>query len=195
MRSTVNSQNDKPLADWDSCPSGELQRLVGRLNVIEQCAQRKRICFCGVGVMLMAVGLVVGVGTLMAPSVTNYGGLTCQQCQSHFVAFHDQLASELDNQTASLVEIETRVGMENTVEATEKERTEIMDSALAERMKTHLANCQRCEEQFNTRYPGITTNHQTRGLNHWMSLDHWASGGTTYQRRALFTVARVPVAI
>jgi len=60
MRSTEHSQSQTPLANWDTCPPGELQRLVKKLNVVEHCAKRKRFCFCWIAALLLVGGLIVG---------------------------------------------------------------------------------------------------------------------------------------
>ena len=145
MESTKDSQYEMPLTDWASCPPGELQRLVGRLNVIEHCANRKRFCFCWAGALLLAVGLLVGAGTLWTAKMSGHAGLTCQQCQSHFIAYHEHLTDSSDN--LSTGNLSTGNLSTGNLKA---EKTEIMNSVLAEKMKTHLAGCGPCRAKFVT---------------------------------------------
>jgi hypothetical protein len=175
MHSTENSQSDMPLndksrANWDHCPPGELQRLVGRLNVLERFAKQKRFCYRGAGILSMAAVLIVSISTLM-PNPTSYGGLTCQQCQSHFDAFHSHLTSEVDDQVATV----------------EEDRSNVMDSALAEKMKAHLANCDRCRSQFKSVHPDSLTGLRLAGLQTG-NLGQWVSANTILQARILFAV-------
>ena len=165
MHSKENSQNDMPMTHWDHCPPGELQRLVGRLNVLERSAKRKKICYIGAGVLSMAAVLIVSISTLM-PNSIQFGELTCQQCQSHFDAFHSHLTSELDDQIATV----------------EVARSNIMDSTLAEKMKAHLANCERCRLQFKSVYPDSLTGFQSGNLG------PWASANTILPERILIAV-------
>jgi|GEM_PF-6146480 len=184
MRSSMNSPNDTPLDAWGSCPPGELQRLVGRLNVIEHCAKRKQICLCGASALLLVAGVVVGIGILRTPDIPGYGGLTCQQCQSHFVAYHNYLlaSSSVRGTPNSL----NRVARQETGK---NNMAEIMAPALAKKMAKHLAMCPRCRPKFNSLYPGLLANRLGRGLG------LMASGIRPLQARMLFAVTRVPAAI
>ena len=112
--------------EWDCCPSGELQRMVDRLNVLQRCAERKRTCYCGAVAMLLVAGVVLG-GTWVTIGSGANRGLTCKECQSHFASYRAHLAGD------SLME----------------------DTALTERMATHLAHCSSCRSQFNASYPGL----------------------------------------
>jgi hypothetical protein len=175
MHSTEKSQNDMPMTNWDHCPPGELQRLVGRLNVLERCAKRKQFCYRGAGVLSMAAVLIVSISTLM-PNPTSYGGLTCQQCQSHFDAFHSHLTSEVNDHVATV----------------EEDRSDVMDSALAEKIKAHLANCDRCRSQFKSVHPDSLTGLRMTGLRlaglQTGNLGQWVSANTILQARILFAV-------
>ena len=170
-----------PMTNWDHCPPGELQRLVGRLNVLERCAKRKRFCYRGAGVLSIAAVLIISTSTLM-PNPTSYGGLTCQQCQSHFDAFHSHLTSEVDDQVATM----------------EEGGAIVMDSTLAEKMKAHLANCDRCRSQFKSVHPDSLTSLRMTSLRMTglrlagLQTDNnrqWASANTILQARILFAVA------
>ncbi len=161
MHSSANSQNDSQMADWSCCPPGELQRLVEKLNVVEHCAKRKRICFCGVGATLLIIGLIVGAGSLLVSDKTNQGNLTCQQCQSHFRAYHDRLASLAQNRAAEN-------GANGDI------GSKIMGSTLAEKMKLHLTSCPRCRTRFNSQYPGLLAIHRASTPGHPVRLAWFA---------------------
>ncbi len=160
-----------PMTNWDHCPPGELQRLVGRLNVLERCEKRKRFRYGGAGVLSIAAVLIISISTRM-PNSTSYGGLTCQQCQSHFDAFHGHLTSEVDDQVATV----------------EEEGANVMDSTLAEKMKDHLANCDRCRSQFNSVHPDNLAGLHLTGLQTG-NFRRWTSANTILQARILFAVA------
>ena len=160
-----------PMTNWDHCPPGELQRLVERLNVHERYAKRKRFCYGGAGVLSIAAVLIISISTLM-PNPTSYGGLTCQQCQSHFDAFHSHLTSGVNDQMATV----------------EEEGANVMDSTLAEKMKSHLANCDRCRSQFNSVHPDNLAGLHLTGLQSG-NFGQWTSANTILQTRILFAVA------
>ncbi|NOY40258.1 MAG: hypothetical protein GXP26_00275 [Planctomycetes bacterium] len=116
---STNQQHD----DWRDCPIGELSQMVGRLNAAQRQARMKQLYGKAAAcVLLVAVG-VFAVGTVLS---SRYGGITCPECQEHFVAFYD-------HQTKATA----------------------MDDALASSMTKHLENCGSCRSAFEKSYPGV----------------------------------------
>lgn len=116
---STNQQHD----DWHDCPTGELSQMVGRLNVAQRRARMKK--FYGKAaacVLLVAVG-VFAVGTVLS---SRYGGISCPECQEHFVAFYNHQTKAAD-----------------------------MDDALVSSMTRHLEKCGGCRSAFEKNYPGV----------------------------------------
>ncbi len=109
--------------DWRDCPPGELSQMVGRLNAAQRQARMKKFYGKAAACMLLVAVGMVAVGTVLS---SRYGGISCPECQEHFVEFYNY-----------------------------RTKAAAMDDALASNMTKHLENCGRCRGAFEKNYPGV----------------------------------------
>ena len=113
--------------DWADCSPGELSRMVHTLDAARERARNKKMLQVGMfGMLFVAAGIIVA-GSFLAQSRLEHGGITCAECQAHFVEYHRHLA-----------ELEV-----------------LRDANLTTSMANHLAECRLCRAQFNQAYPGV----------------------------------------
>ena len=115
---------------WNECPPGALKRLGQELNASHRSKQlQKNMGRAGLACLLLAVGFVGYRGAQLAadPAAnTPYGGITCEECQGHFIAYRDHLVDQ-----------------------------SAIEPAVAQSMEVHLEKCVLCRFDFKQKFPGV----------------------------------------
>lgn len=118
--------------DWEVCPSGELTRMVVRLDARGRRARARQLAgAAGLSAAVVAVAVIVG-GSLSdggRAGRPHYGGISCATCNDHFANYHAHLTGDQP----------------------------LADAALVASMETHLAKCDLCGPKFEMNYPGVLT--------------------------------------
>ena len=120
------ASNQPQNEQWQDCPAGELNQMVGRLNARQRQQRRKQIFTTAAACVLLVASGVFVAGTALDPGGPRYGGITCDECKGHFVAFYEYKSNDGP-----------------------------FGEKLAASMKTHLEQCQPCRSLFESTYPGV----------------------------------------
>jgi len=112
---------------WEACPSGELGRMVQRLDTSQLRARRKQVFSTALLSTAVFACVVFVVGSMMDSNSTHYGGIACSYCCSHFDEYQPHVAGELVHE----------------------------DAAFVTSMRVHLEKCSFCHDRFNATYPGL----------------------------------------
>ncbi|MDC0935756.1 hypothetical protein OAS39_05680 [Pirellulales bacterium] len=115
-------------AQWDACPDGALLEMADRLNAERRRRETLRLAAAG-GIGAAAIAVAILTTGVLRSDHMKYGGITCAQCQSHFVPYH---ALKTGGESAFPI-----------------------DGITTENMGMHLADCGICRGMFQAAYPGV----------------------------------------
>ncbi len=124
-------KNDR--GEWDSCPAGELTRMVRRIDAAHRRKQTFELARTGMFSMLLVACGVLVFGNFFVARDFTFGGISCTECVQHFPAYHDHLKGEVA----------------------------VEDVELLASLETHLAKCERCQSNFRKMYSDVALDQLT----------------------------------
>jgi hypothetical protein len=120
--------------DWQDCSSGELTRMVGRLDARERRARFRQLASSGLLSMLLIAAGAILIGGFVIFEEPTFGGITCTDCLGHAVEYHDHLVG---NSPMADVELVTMI-------------------------ETHLKECASCRTKFQQAYSDVPLEQLTK---------------------------------
>lgn len=109
--------------EWEPCPQGELQRMVGRIEAERGTARQTALIRVAAGIAAVCSLGVAVIWALLPPATA--GGITCAECEAAFDALHRQV--DLGEKTLAPERMAALLG--------------------------HLRQCEYCRQEFRELYP------------------------------------------
>ena len=113
--------------EWQPCPPGELNRMVGRLDARERRARFRQLTSTGLMSMLLFAAGAILVGGFAIYEEPMYGGVSCTDCLSHADEYYSHLVG----------------------------KGPMADLELVAKIETHLEMCLCCRAKFHQAYPDV----------------------------------------